>query len=332
MDCKRPHKYRALKQLLSIVCLLVMTSCLWVKDDLDECPYGFWIKLHYTYNLLDVDAAPKQVQDAYVYVYDTDGNYVKRIFATQEDLKANNYRVRVEGLPEGDYMFVVWSGIGNSQYAVAGDTQKKDDFRLSLVGADTNYAQELPALYHGVLDSIHYDDLYAQHDVELMKNTNQLVCLVVSVAENTEINPEDYTMEVIAANGVMDAHNRLVSENEIIYEPFEQDSVIFEDSEYGTLQGIKFNIMILRLMSDRDSRIILTRKSTGEKLFDISFPEYIGMIGSLYTNLGKPLSVQEYLDRQDFYTIVFYLSGDLDQLVQLQVNSWRLRANHHLKL
>jgi hypothetical protein len=56
------------------------------------------------------------------------------------------------------------------------------------------------------------------------------------------------------------------------------------------------------------------------------------MIGSLYTNLGKPLSVQEYLDRQDFYTIVFFLSDDLDQLIQLQVNSWRLRPYNHLKL
>jgi hypothetical protein len=56
------------------------------------------------------------------------------------------------------------------------------------------------------------------------------------------------------------------------------------------------------------------------------------MIGALYTNMGRQISVQEYLDRQDFYTIVFFLSADMEQLIQLQVNSWRLRANHHLKL
>ena len=63
-----------------------------------------------------------------------------------------------------------------------------------------------------------------------------------------------------------------------------------------------------------------------------SLPEYVGQMGTLYTNLGRPLTVQEYLDRQDFYTLVFFVTGDLEQLLQLQVNSWRLRAFNHIKL
>ena len=85
-------------------------------------------------------------------------------------------------------------------------------------------------------------------------------------------------------------------------------------------------------MSDSDSRIILRQQSTGQVVFNISFPEYIGMIGALYTNVGRQLTAQEYLDRQDFYSIVFFLSADMQQLLQLQVNSWRLRASNHLKL
>jgi len=321
-----------LKHLLAIVCILAMTSCTWVKDDIDDCPYGFWLRLHYTYNILDVEAAQKYVEDAYVYVYDADGNYVKRIYATKNDLAANDYRVRVEGLPEGDYQFVVWSGMGNNQYAVAGDTQTMGDFRLSLVGAGARFAGVLPSLYHGYLATVHYDDSYAVYDVELMKNTNQLSCLIVSVSNQEVLDANDYTMKVVAANGTMDVHNRLASKDVTTYEPFEQGSVTVDDPDYGELHGIKFDIMTLRLMSNSDSRLILEKKSTGQTLFNISFPEYIGMIGSLYTAIGRPLTVQEYLDRQDFYTIVFFLSGDLDQLIQLQVNSWRLRAFNHLKL
>ena len=321
-----------MKQLCAILCILLMTSCTWVKDETDDCPYGFWLNLHYTYNILDVEAAPEYINEVSVFIYDAEGNYVSRLDVPRSVLAANDHRVRIEGLQEGDYQFVVWSGMGNSQYAITGDALTMDDFRLSLAGTSTDYASELPALYHGYLGATHYDDSYAQHDVELMKNTNQLACLVVSVSENTEIDSEDYTMKVITANSVMDVHNNLVSDDLITYEPFEQEGVTFDDSDFGSLQGIKFNIMTLRLMSDRDCRIILEKRSTSEQLFDISLPEYIGMIGSLYTNLGKPLSVQEYLDRQDFYTIVFYLNGDLDQLVQLQVNSWRLRAKNHIKL
>ena len=85
-------------------------------------------------------------------------------------------------------------------------------------------------------------------------------------------------------------------------------------------------------MADKDCRLILEKTETGETVFNVSFPEYIAMVGVLYTNMGRPLTVQEYLDRQDFYTIVFFLSEDLHQLVRLQVNSWRLRAKNHLKL
>lgn len=330
MDCKRPHQYRALKLLLAVVGFLAMSSCTWVKDENDDCPYGFWLQLRYSYNMLDVDAAPKYVTDAYVYVYDADGNYVKRIFVTPKVLKEHDYRVEVDGLPEGDYQFVVWSGMANSQYAVSGDMKTIADFRLELL--ETGAATELPALYHGYLSAVHYDDSYTVHEVELMKNTNLLACLVVSV-DNTEIpNPADYTMQVVAANGMMNAYNQLVSDAAVTYMPFEQETVTIDDADYGQLHGVKFNITTLRLMSDSDSRIILQKKSTGQVVFNISFPEYIGMIGSLYTNMGRQITAQEYLDRQDFYTIVFFLSADFEQILQLQVNSWRLRANNHLKL
>lgn len=332
MDCKRPHKYRTLKLLLFCLCILTVTSCTWVGDKEEDCPDGFWLRLCYTYNILDVEAVSKYVEDAYVYIYNADGEYVKRIYYTQEQLKSNNYRIRVDDLPVGDYQFVVWSGVGDSQYSITGDMRTMDDFRLSLTGAGSSVATELPALFYGYLPTVHYDVTYASYDVELMKNTNQLACLVVPVSNQVQIGTNDYTMKIVANNATMDVYNRVVSDVETTYEPFVKADVTFDDVEYGELSGAKFSMMTLRLMSDLDSRIILERKSTGEKVFDISFPEYIGMIGSLYTNLDRQIPIQEYLDRQDFYTIVFYLSAELDQLMELRVNNWRLRAINHLKL
>lgn len=332
MDSKRPHRYRALKQLGFILCMLLTTSCTWVKDEVDDCPYGFWLNLHYTYNIMDVEAAPEYISEVAVYVYDADGNYVTRLDVPQSVLKANGYRVRVEGLPEGDYQFVVWSGIGNNSYAVSGDRSTKDQFCLSLAQTGTTVSSCLSDLYYGNLPTVHFDDAYAVYDVYMMKNTNQLACLVVPMSDDKTVNPDDYDMKVVSANGVMDAQNRLVSDDVITYEPFIRNAVTFDDAEFGELNGVSFNISTLRLMEDKDCRLILVKKDTGETIFNISFPEYIGMIGALYTNLGRQLTIQEYLDRQDFYTIVFFLSSDLNQLIQLQVNSWRLRARNHLKL
>ena len=316
------------------MCLLLTCSCSWVKDDNDDCPYGFWLDLHYTYNILDVEAAPEYVKDVSVFVYDTAGNYVKRIDAPQPLLQTYSHRVRVEGLPEGYYQFVVWCGIGNSVYTVTGNMLPLDGFRLSLATTSaTSPGGVLPDLFYGRLPAVHYDNAYAVHDVFLTKNTNQLACLIVPLDDSEELQPDDYTMKVVTANSTMDARNRLVSDEVITYEPYAKDTVTVDDIDYGLLHGVKFGISTLRLMESTDCRLILVKKETGESVFNISLPEYIGMISSLYTSNGRQLSVQEYLDRQDFYTIVFFLSGaNLDQLLQLQVNSWRLRAYNHLKL
>ena len=313
-----------MRHLASIFCVLLLASCTWVNDDIDDCPYGFWLNLHYTKNILDVEAAQKYIKEVSVYVYDAEGNFVMEL-PPQTDLASNNYRVRVQGLDEGDYQFVVWSGIGNREYAISGGRSSMNEFRLSLAEPDSTSQAQLPDLYYGHLPTVHYDDAYASYDIDMMKNTNQLACLVVPTSQDIVMDPDDYTMSVVSANGTMDAHNRLVSDKTITYEPFIRDSATINDAEFGELHGLRFSIMTLRLKADTDARLILRQKSSGTTIFDVSFPEYIGM------NTGRPLTMQEYLDRQDFYNIVFFLSGDISQLLYLQVNNWRLRSSR-LKL
>ena len=195
MDCKRPYKYRALKQIGILFCMLLLSSCTWVKDETENCAVGFWLNLHYTYNILDVEAAPEYISEVVVYIYDAEGNYVSRMEVQKGILLANNHRIRVEGLPEGDYQFVVWSGTADSHYSISGDRSTMDQFRLSLAGAGSNSADQLPDLYYGSLKTVHYDNAYALHDVYLMKNTNQLACLVVPLSSDSTVSPSDFDLK-----------------------------------------------------------------------------------------------------------------------------------------
>ena len=273
------------------------------------------------------------MKDATIYIYDASGLFVKRMDVSIGDLLDHNYRVRIEGLPQGDYQFVVWSGMTNSMYAISGDNSTIANFRLSLANTSTSSTAMLPDLYYGYLSTVHYDaDEPARHDVFLKKNTNELACVIMPTSSSVKLSPADFSLSIVSANAVMDAHNNLASDNLMTYEPFASDTAVVNDNDYGKLTGACFSVSTLRMLADKDCRIILKKQDTGRQIFNVSLPEYIGMIGSLYTNLGRPLSVQEYLDRQDFYTVVFFLSDDLQTLLKLQVNSWRLRANHHLKL
>ncbi len=146
------------------------------------------------------------------------------------------------------------------------------------------------------------------------------------------LNSDDFSMTLVSANDTIDAYNKLCSSQAMTYKPYLQDVVTVNDADYGDLKGIRFGLSTLRMMTDTDCRLILTNKSKGQNIFNISLPECIGLLGTLHTQLGKTLSVQEYLDRQDFYTIIFYLSDDASALLQMKVNSWRVRSNNNLNL
>lgn len=323
-----------MKQTLSIFFILLLTSCSWVKDENEDCPYGFCLNLHYTYNILDVDAAPKHVKEVSIYVYDAAGNFIKRFNVNKAELDAKNYRVRVDGLAEGDYQFMVWGGIVNNEYAVSGDMETMDKFRVSLANQTTSSATQLPNMFYGYLPTVHYSSAYSTHDVDMMKNTNQLSCIIVPPSPSVTINPADFDMKLESANTTMDARNNLTSNFLMTYEAFEKNAVAIDDERIGTLNCVSFSMSTLRLMENTDCRIILNKKETGQEVFNVSLPKSVGLMGNLYTNLGRKLTVQEYLDRQDFYTVVFFLSSDLDALINLEVNPWKIRANadNHLKL
>lgn len=310
-----------------------MTSCTWVKDDRDDCPTGFWLQLQYSYNILDVDAAQKYLNEVSVYVYDASGNFVKRIDASQAQLQANGHRVQVDGLPEGDYQFLVWSGAGNTDYSLNGVNDSIPAFRLALA-AKNESSKELTDLYYGMLEKVHLSGDYAVHPVSMMKNTNKLACLVVAPKSVKELKAEDFSMTLVSANDTIDAYNKLCSSKVMTYKPYLQDVVTINDADYGELKGIRFGLSTLRMMADSktDCRLILTKNSNSQNIFNISLPECIGLLGTLHTQLGKTLSVQEYLDRQDFYTIIFYLSDDASALMQMKVNSWQVRSYNNLNL
>lgn len=64
--------------ILFALCTLFCSACSWVDDDQSDCPTGCWLKLSYTYNMLNVDAVTTQVKDVTLFILDQEGNYIVR--------------------------------------------------------------------------------------------------------------------------------------------------------------------------------------------------------------------------------------------------------------
>ena len=135
------------------VCWLAIFSCLcfacsWVDDDLSDCPSGFWLKLSYKYNMLNVDAAFTQLKNASIFIFDETGNYIETQHIDSLTLHQNNCQVRLESLSPGKYNFLVWSGLTDSCYECSAS-----GVRL-LCDTPGTSSRQLPGLFNGRLEGV----------------------------------------------------------------------------------------------------------------------------------------------------------------------------------
>ncbi len=248
---------------LFISCLLLWCSaCSWVDDDRSGCPTGCWVKLSYTYNMLDVDAVTTQVTDASIFVFDTNGICIAREEADSISLRHGNHMVKLPALPEGDYDILVWAGLADNHYQYM-------DTSLLLSRSETGeQPDKLAALFHGRTDGEHIDENYRVIDIPLIKDTNLFSCVLQSQSGNA------------------------VEEND-------------------------------------DTRFRLHHRPSGKTIIDIPLTQYL-----LLTRHAKTfkMSPQEYLDRQDQYNLIFFLTAsekpeDPFLCQQMMVNGWMIRLN-----
>ena len=102
--------------LLHIICIVALfSSCDWVNDDLSDCPTGTWLKISYTYNILNVDAASTQVGDITILAFDKNDKYVDRLDVDSITLHQGYCMVRLP-FPEETYHLLIWGGISGYQY------------------------------------------------------------------------------------------------------------------------------------------------------------------------------------------------------------------------
>ena len=281
--------------------------------------------------MLDVDAAAQQVRDASIMVFDHEGNYVRRIEIDYGQLYSNNYCVEVSELPNGIYDFVVWSGLGDSHFMTTSPL-RIDDLRLSLAAADKVQDAEYGDLFYGRIDSVEVTGRYAVHEVDLTKDTNVLVCQVVPASGSGDVSIDRYGIQLKSSNGVLDACNNTVPSSLVLYAPYKMQADRVEDDLNGQVETLGYAIKTLRLVQGDNSRLVLNDNDSGNVILDLPLTDFLCQISSFYTQSGRPLTAQEYLDRQDFHTVILYMSESGNSVVQCRINNWVIRLNDNINL
>ncbi len=288
-----------------------LASCEYIHDNtLAPCEYR--LHLVYDYNMKFADAFQNEVTRASLFICDDQGNYLSRRDITGEELKANDIRM---DLAPGSYVLLTWAGLDDGSYKwpelTPGGSTVRDIKVRALREADSTQADELEPLWHALDTLVVSGERHEEKEISLVKNTNKLR-IVLQDTEGYSMDAGDFTFQVVADNGYMDYDNRLLEDPAISYEPYYQESVDISGGDGDDrINGEAANRYVavaelntLRLMDGENYRLIVRHKDWEKDVLNVNLCNYL-----LLTQMeGHRISAQEYLDRQDEYSIIFFLT------------------------
>ncbi|MDE5551664.1 MAG: FimB/Mfa2 family fimbrial subunit, partial [Muribaculaceae bacterium] len=153
------------------------------------------------------------------------------------------------------------------------------------------------------------------------KNTNDFH-IVLKYSDGTPINPSDFDFTITADNAVLDHSNKIVAQGApLTYQPHSFDTTRADNL-------IKANFTVGRLQSDCDATLKVASKATGDKAITLDLLRYIDQIKD---DDLPGASLNEYLDRQDDWTIEFTLDRESDKLfgMTFTINDWTIVINNY---
>ena len=277
-----------------------------VDEFLPECQ--LYVRFRYDYNMEFADAFYAQVDKVELYVFDKNGKYLFKQAEEGSALSTGNYLMEVE-LPVGQYQFMAWAGARDS-YDITSLTpgvSTLTDLKLKLKReASLIINKRMETLWYGEVINVNFDGTVHQTEtINLIRDTKIVRFGFQSYTGSWTLDMNDYDYEIIESNG----HNSLLDDDVLSFRPY-----YMEQKDPATAY-VDMNTM--RLMEDRKTRLVLTEKASGKRVFDINLIDYLAMTNAE----GKNLSTQEYLDRQSNYHIIFFLSESW-LAVQIVVNGW----------
>lgn len=321
----RLHPFRLLA--VGLLLLPALTSC--IREYLEECPQAYALRFRYDYNMKFADLFAGQVEDLSVYVFDSHGKYVCTFTDRGECLRDPEYKLALPLAP-GGYRFVVWAGLDGGCFTPAAllpGVSGESDLALTLYrneNGDVPCDRPLVPLWHSRLEAVEVPGpgTLQTDTLNLVKNTNT-IRVILQQRDGSLLRASDFDIRIDcpAGNGLLAHDNDLLPDQPLVYRPYAFSDGISESEP--ELPQVTADLSVSRLTVDDAMRLRIGKKAGEGYWVDMPLVDYLLM--TQHEQDARILSDQEYLDRQDMYSILLYLDGDrwFDSLVL--INGWALR-------
>lgn len=324
-----------------VVAMLAASSC---KDGLifdgeGDCGIYYRIRFKYDYNIKFADAFANEVNSVALYIFDHNDTLIEEVTTTdKETLSSGTFEIPVE-LEPGHYTLLAWGGLMNEEsFDMLADTEigvtklEQMQVKMHRQHNDNNEAtvdKDLLPLYHSTM-ALEVKDIPGTYTetMSLMKDTNSVRILLHEMSGH-DVDADKFIFEIKDDNGLYDWDNTLMDDEEITYEAWYQTNGSAEMEEQTSRTVTEVNVALAELTIGRmraESSPILYIKSreTGEDLVRIPLADYALLVKGYYR---QGMSDQEYLDRQDEYTLTLFLDEGEWVSSYILINSWRVVLN-----
>lgn len=309
----------------------VFFSCNTVHEDLPLCPRH--LQFTYTYNMKYADAFahemtnPQKPLQLDLYIYSKEGRFLSSRTIAGEELSAN--RVALDLAP-GTYRLLAWAGLDEADYTKtaprAGDSL--DDWKMAVRGEPAHtVSRELPGLFQGQME-LTLDSSGDESDIPfpLVKNTNKLRLVLIDTNSGTALDPSGFTVEATTVVSDLDAWNDPLTSDTFTWRPYYTGTGQVNDPDgKPAYSAAIYELNTLRLLDGTASALRITHKGETTPFLNVDLTGFL-----LLTRMeSHDISAQEYLDRQDEYTVLVYLdmTGGKAHYLEIIVNDWTIRLD-----
>lgn len=316
--------------------LVIMAACLsgsCIYDDLSKC--GITLQFRYTYNMLQADAFRTEADWVEVYVFDADARLVARHRGTPE-FKDSVCSMKIPALAPGQYSFVAWAGGSRHQgeysgFVIADLAQGAGVADLTATlprNDDGSYDHALNSLLNGSVTA-GIDGSPQVLEIPMLKCTKDIRVILLPMQDTREMVAEEFTFSIEDANGTLDHEALPVNDDRVVYRQYYRSVTSGTGqaepsaAKSGTISSALIaDLNTSRLMYGSNPRLKVRDELNGNDIIDIDLGWYLTLqaIGEHRHEWDD----QEYLDRQDSYTLSFFIDMDTRTWLQTRIviNGW----------
>lgn len=340
--------------LLALGAVALLSSCEMIMEDEDTVNCGLFVNFKYDYNLQRADMFGDHVGGVTLYVFDSDGHFVRSYEENNIPMMARMYgseymhTMQIQDLPDGEYRFVALanqkpynqtlattgakyrraemnSGDDNEKLTVTLDRITKND------GSKSRVSNEAPldTLWHGMTGAETVKLKNSEQvftTISMMRDTKMLTIGLHNLDDPTDISTDEFDYFIVDNNGRIGYNNTLLEDEELVYTPFHKWDTHSTDEKGNILNTtahacLTFNRLIWHEVPEENTLLVIRKKKTDTEeekdVAVINLTDFLAQGRNAFDTYAY--SRQEYLDRAyDFY-MDFFIKNEKWQYVELRI-------------